>query len=88
MDAKAQRWRRVVGLAVRQHGNVTRWQLLEAGFSSTVIARLTSSGVLHHVYRNVYAVGRPPQSALERAAAAVLACGPTAALSPSLTSPP
>jgi hypothetical protein len=46
-----------------------------------VIARLTSGGVLHHVHRNVYAVGRPPQSALERAAAAVLACGPTAALS-------
>ncbi len=71
----------MVRLAGRQHGNVTRRQLLDAGFSPTVIARLTSSGVLHHVHRNVYAVGRPPHSALERAAAAVLACGPTAALS-------
>ena len=38
-------------------------------------------GRLHRVHRGVYAVGRPPITPLERAAAAVLACGPGAALS-------
>lgn len=39
------------------------------------------TGRLHRVYRGVYSVGRPPVEPLERAAAAVLACGPRAALS-------
>ena len=39
------------------------------------------TGRLFRVYRGVYAVGRPPVHPIERAAAAVLACGPRAALS-------
>lgn len=71
----------IVALSVRQHGNVTRGQLLELGLSARAIDRSATSGRLHRVHTGVYAVGRPPVTALERAAAAVLACGQHAALS-------
>lgn len=80
MRTNPQRWLRVVALSLRQHGNVTREQLLDAGFVPSQITRLVRNGHLHRVYRGVYAVGRPPQHALERATAAVLACGATAGL--------
>ena len=38
------------------------------------------TGRLFRVYWNVYSVGHPPRTALERATAAVLACGPGAGL--------
>jgi hypothetical protein len=72
---------RVAAIASRQHGNVTRQQLLDAGFSDNAIAHRVRCGWLHRVHIGVYAVGRPPRTALERASAAVLACGPSAALS-------
>lgn len=71
----------VVRLALRQHGNVTRQQLLALGVGSNAIDYRVRKGRLHRVYTGVYAVGRPAQTALERASAAVLACGPGAALS-------
>jgi hypothetical protein len=71
----------VLALAARQHGNVTYRQLLALGLSADTIKYRARSGRLHRVYRGVYAVGRPPQTVLERAAAAVLACGSGAALS-------
>jgi hypothetical protein len=73
--------RAIAGLAVRQHGNVTRAQLLRLGVSPTAIRRRIEAGRLHRVFAGVYAVGRPPATPLERAAAAVLACGPGALLS-------
>ncbi len=45
------------------------------------ISRQPGLGHLFRVHRGVYAVGRPPAAPLEKATAAVLACGPRAALS-------
>jgi predicted transcriptional regulator of viral defense system/very-short-patch-repair endonuclease len=72
---------RLVVLATKQHGNVTRQQLLKLGFTSDAIKHLLRIRFLHRVHLGVYAVGRPPKTALEKAAAAVLACGAGAALS-------
>ncbi|MBV9166660.1 MAG: type IV toxin-antitoxin system AbiEi family antitoxin domain-containing protein [Solirubrobacterales bacterium] len=71
----------IAALADRQHGNVTREQLLRLGCSEDQIDRQLKDGRLHRVHRGVYAVGRPARTALERASAAVLACGAGAALS-------
>jgi very-short-patch-repair endonuclease len=60
---------------------VTRRDLLAVGLSKDAIHRSVRSGRLYPVYLGVYAVGRPPRTPLEHAAAAVLACGPGAALS-------
>src|SRR5947209_3660269 len=68
-------------LAMRQWGNVTRAQLLAVGLTDRQIAYRVRAGLLYRVYPRVYAVGRPPKAPLERAAAAVLACGDAAALS-------
>jgi Transcriptional regulator, AbiEi antitoxin len=71
----------IARLADRQHGNVTRQQLRSLGLSHNGISHRAKAGRLHRVHRGVYAVGRPPRTALERASAAVLACGEGAALS-------
>ena len=73
--------RSTAAIAERQHGNVTRTQLLAMGLTRHQIDHRVRLGRLHSVHRGVYAVGRPPRTALERASAAVLACGPGAALS-------
>lgn len=72
--------RLIAATAFRQHGNITRRQLLELGLSSNAIANRIRIGLLHPVFRGVYAVGTRPITPLQRAAAAVLACGPHAAL--------
>lgn len=72
---------RIAEAADRQHGNVTRRQLIALGMNPSQIAYRVKIGRLHLVHRGVYAVGRPPRTALERASAAVMACGPGAALS-------
>ena len=71
----------VAGIAARQHGLVTRSQLLDAGFVARSIAHRVQTGRLIRIHRGVYAVGHRPPSPHARAMAAVLACGPGAVLS-------
>jgi hypothetical protein len=68
-------------LAERQHGVVTRRQLLALGFSSDAIQHRIATGRLHAVWRGVYAIGRPHLTLHGRWMAAVLSSGPDAALS-------
>lgn len=71
----------IAAVAARQNGNVTCRQLHALGLSDQMIAYRVRLGRLFRVHRGVYAVGRPPRTPLERAAAAVLACGQGAVLS-------
>jgi very-short-patch-repair endonuclease/predicted transcriptional regulator of viral defense system len=75
------RSRRTWELAGKQHGIVTRRQLLALGFSSRSIEHRRATGRLHLVTRGVYAVGWPALDRRRRWMAAVLACGEDAALS-------
>jgi very-short-patch-repair endonuclease len=68
-------------LARWQHGVVTRAQLLARGFSAQAIKHRVRRGRLHPVRRGVFAVGRRELTRLGELMAAVLACGPRAALS-------
>ena len=68
-------------LAARQHGVVARAQLISLGYRPQAIKRRVASGRLHPVWRGVYAVGRPQLGRHGLWMAAVLTCGPGAALS-------
>ena len=81
MDTETSHDLAVARVATRQHGNITRRQLLACGLDDEAMAHRVRTGRLFRVYRGVYSVGRPPTTPLERAAAAVLACAPTGVLS-------
>ena len=68
-------------MAAEQHGVVTRAQLLGLGLTSDAIDHRLRKGRLHRVHRGVYAVGRPQLTRHGVLLAAVLSCGPGAALS-------
>jgi very-short-patch-repair endonuclease len=72
---------RVFALAAKQHGVVSRAQLLELGMHAEAIKYRVRRGRLHSVHRGVYAVGRPQLTRRGTLLAAVLSCGPGAALS-------
>jgi very-short-patch-repair endonuclease/predicted transcriptional regulator of viral defense system len=71
----------VLAVAAKQHGVVTRAQLLELGMPPQAINYRVRRGKLHPVQRGVYAVGRPQLTRHGVLIAAVLSCGPGAALS-------
>jgi Transcriptional regulator, AbiEi antitoxin/Protein of unknown function (DUF559) len=68
-------------LARRQHGVLSRRDLLALGFSSSAIEHRLRASRLHRVGQGVYAVGRPELTREGRWMAAVLACAPDSALS-------
>ena len=72
---------RVWERARRQHGVVTKEQLLDLGLNADAITYRLARGRLHPIHRAVYAVGRPDLTRLGRWSAAVLACSPDALLS-------
>ena len=72
---------RTAGIAARQHGVVSRRQLVDAGLVARSIAHRVETGRLIRLHRGVYAVGHRPPSPHARMIAAVLACGPGAVLS-------
>jgi putative AbiEi antitoxin of type IV toxin-antitoxin system len=73
--------RALAGLAVRQHGLVTRRQLLELGIGAGLIEARLARGQLHRVRRGVYSVGHRLLTRQGHWMATVLACGPEAVLS-------
>ena len=71
----------VVSAAARHQRTITRGELLALGLDDEAIRRRVRSGRLFRAHHGVYSVGSPPMNPLERASAAVLACGRGAALS-------
>jgi very-short-patch-repair endonuclease len=68
-------------LAARQHGVISRKQLLDLGFTKHAIQHRVSTGRLFPIHRAVFSVGRPELDLHGRCMAAVLACGPRALVS-------
>lgn len=71
----------IIAGASTVYGNVGRARLLRLGLTRSAIDRRIANGTLYTSHNGVYGVGRPPRTPIERADAAVLACGPGAALS-------
>ena len=68
-------------IASKQHGVVTRQQLIDAGLSEAGIGRRVENGRLYRLHRGVYAVGHFGPPIEGRWMAAALACGESAVLS-------
>ena len=68
-------------IAQRQRFVVASWQLLAAGVSRRAIQHRVAIGRLHPIHRGVLLVGHPVPLPLALETAALLACGPGAALS-------
>ena len=72
---------RVARIAARQHGLITFAQLRRLSGSRGTIQHWTTCGRLHRVHVGVFAVGHRALTDRSRLLAAVMACGPDAALS-------
>jgi very-short-patch-repair endonuclease len=72
--------RAIMALAARQHGIVSRAQVLGIGVSAGALGRRVGSPLMRVLHRGVYLVG-PILLPQGRAMAAVLACGPVARVS-------
>jgi hypothetical protein len=73
--------REIAVLARRQHGVIATRQLVELGLSQQAVSHRVAAGRLHRVHHGVYAVGHTVLAIRGHWMAAVLACGPDAALS-------
>lgn len=73
--------RSVWELARLQHGVISGTQLSELGYSRSAIRHRVARGRLHPQWPDVFAVGRPTLTREGRWMAAVLTCGPGAAVS-------
>jgi very-short-patch-repair endonuclease len=73
--------REIRRLLRRQHGVVTRRQLLDLGVTKSGISHRLRMGRLRPLHRGVFIVGGREVGGLERWMAAVLACGPGSLLS-------
>jgi len=71
----------IAAVASRQHGVVSRRQLLTLGCTRHQIQGRATSGRLHRLHRGVYAVGHRRLTRHGHWMAAVLSCGPGALLS-------
>jgi very-short-patch-repair endonuclease len=71
----------IASIAAKQHGQVTRAQLLAVGISHARIQRWCGQGRLTRVHAGVYALGYRHPEPIANAMAAVLACGSGAVLS-------
>ena len=67
--------RALAELAERQHGVVSRAQLVTLGFGRRAIDRVVAAGRLHRLHRGVYAVGHRLVGREGRFMAATLATG-------------
>ncbi len=79
--AVAKRERGLSRLAQRQHGVISRRQLIDGGLGVRTISRRVEAGRLHQVHRGVYFVGDGRINRRGEWMAAVLACGDGALLS-------
>lgn len=77
----AGRERAIQELAARQNGVVSLPQLKALGLGGSGVRDRVAAGKLQRLHRGVYAIGLAAPSAKGRYMAAVLACGPGAALS-------
>jgi very-short-patch-repair endonuclease/predicted transcriptional regulator of viral defense system len=75
-------WPQVLALALAQHGIVALYQLVALGLDARAIQARAAAGQLHRIHHAVYSlIPRKLLSREGRFMAAVLACGPEAALS-------
>jgi hypothetical protein len=80
MAAKSTAAPTIARIAGRQHGSLTRGQLLRAGLTNNQINARVANGMLIRVHRGVYRVGHTAPSVEANYMAAVLACGVGAVL--------
>jgi very-short-patch-repair endonuclease len=78
---KGRRDAKIARIAGRQHGVITRAQLVAVGLLPSGISDRVTAGRLHRIHRGVYAVGHAGLGNEGRWMAAVLACGDGAVLS-------
>jgi very-short-patch-repair endonuclease len=71
----------IARIAARQHGVVTRQQLLASGLGRGGVHARVSRGLLHPLHAGVYLVGHAARPRLAAEMAAILVCGSTAAIS-------